>query len=133
MFFFSGKPDSVRFSYSDIWMPDVFAFNDLGVYDPWRYKDLVLLSGDPNGQITWAFPAPMKTACKMDVTNFPFDSHLCNVNISSWQYDTTSEVLFKCRYDTINDQAYGGSMQWKITGELLQLQHEGNFCSQNVK
>ena len=115
----SGPSTSLRFAYKEIWMPDVIAYNDIGVYDSWKYEDLIFLTGAPNGTITWTHPAPMKTTCNLDVTNFPYDSHECEIILASWQY-TNAEVKFKCNRDHVDVGTFAGSMQWAVKSKRLQ-------------
>ena len=40
----------------------------------------------------------LKTRCKMDATNFPFDTQNCSIKIGSWQYDKSIISLTSSLY-----------------------------------
>lgn len=47
-----------------------------------------------NGLVNWAAPVIMKSHCKIDVTNFPFDEQYCKLKFGPWQYSGNETVLF---------------------------------------
>ena len=96
-------------------MPDILPYEDIGVYDAWKYSNTVFLKGEPDGTVTWLSPAPMKTVCSMDMTNFPYDSHTCSVTFTPWQYQA-SEVVVECHRDSVDLDYFIKSMEWDITG-----------------
>ena len=108
----------MRFAYEDIWMPDILPNEDIGVYDVWKYKNTILLRASAAGRIQWLAPAPMKTVCSMHMTDFPYDSHTCEVTITPWQYDNT-EVVLECVGENIDMANFDKSMEWEVTGESL--------------
>ena len=98
-------------------MPDILPYEDIGVYDVWKYKDTILLRASPDGKVQWLAPAPMKTACSMQMTDFPYDSHTCEVTITPWQYDHT-EIEMDCIAAEIDMKNFKRSMEWEVTGKL---------------
>ena len=57
--------------------------------------------------------------CKMDVTNFPFDSHDCEIKIySSSILSLYFDVQPECSEPEILLGYYEGSPQWEITGSI---------------
>ena len=100
-------------------------FNDIGKYDSWKYENSLPLMVWQDGTVEWGFPAPMKTTCKMDVTNFPFDSHDCEIkmyssSILSLHFDLQPE----CSEPEILLGYYEGSPQWEITGSISFFNHK---------
>ena len=41
-----------------------------------------------NGLVVWMPGLKFRTTCKVDLTNFPFDTQTCYINITSWLYPT---------------------------------------------
>ena len=107
------------FSYEELWMPDILVFNDIGAYDPWKLKKMLPLLVSSNGTVKWGYPAPMKTTCKMDVTDFPFDSHDCEIKMYSTILGQDFDVQLECFDDIISLGYYEGSPQWEITGIII--------------
>ena len=118
LFLDSQDLEVLLFSYEELWMPDLIVFNDIGKYDPWKYKDFLPLVVWGDGTVQWGFPAPMQTTCTMDVTNFPFDSHDCEIKI----YSSILSILFDIQPECFEQQIlmgyYEGSPQWEITGSI---------------
>ena len=40
-----------------------------------------------NGEVLWIPTSLYKSACSIDITNFPFDSQICHLKFGSWSYD----------------------------------------------
>ncbi|KAI0212196.1 Neuronal acetylcholine receptor subunit beta-3, partial [Lamellibrachia satsuma] len=56
---------------------------DLGLADN-KYRVQV----HANGLVVWMPGVKFRTTCKVDLTNFPFDTQTCYINITSWLYPT---------------------------------------------
>ena len=39
------------------------------------------------GNVFWPPPAKLRSACKIDITYFPFDDQKCRLKFGSWTYD----------------------------------------------
>lgn len=48
-------------------------------------KALAMVQSD--GSIFWPPIVRMRSACKMDITFFPFDDQICKLKLGSWAYD----------------------------------------------
>ena len=51
-------------------------------------KDILLWISH-TGLVTWYTPAILKSSCKVQVRNFPFDVQYCAMTFASWSYDDT--------------------------------------------
>lgn len=40
-----------------------------------------------NGLVTWYAPATVKTSCRVDAKNYPFDQQNCSLVLGSWTYN----------------------------------------------
>jgi len=48
-------------------------------------KALAMVQSD--GSVFWPPIVRMRSACKMDITFFPFDDQICKLKLGSWAYD----------------------------------------------
>jgi hypothetical protein len=53
-------------------------------FDP-SFPTLALVRHD--GKITYVTPGAFTTACKMDLTYYPFDWQRCSIKFGSWTYN----------------------------------------------
>ena len=54
-----------------------------------------------SGDVTW-FPAMnFRTFCALDMTHFPFDQHLCNINVITWTYDEAEVRKFDVFFNIV--------------------------------
>ena len=106
---------AVRFSQSEVWVPDLVPYNDIGSFDAQKFSDLIPIKGYPNGRVCWAFPTILKTICTMDVTNFPSDEQKCKIMLGSWQYSDL-EVTISCHVDHLDDSNFSHHSQWMLLG-----------------
>jgi len=76
--------DDIRLPWTEIWTPDVLAYNSIERFyiDPINqvviYKD---------GSVTYIPPFVLKTTCKIDTTWFPFDEQNCDIKFGSWTFN----------------------------------------------
>ncbi|XP_062998858.1 neuronal acetylcholine receptor subunit alpha-3 isoform X2 [Elgaria multicarinata webbii] len=106
-----GGVQSIRVPSQKIWKPDIVLYNnavgDFQVDD----KSKALLNY--TGNITWMPPAIFKSACKIDVTYFPFDYQNCTMKFGSWSYDNSKIDLILVG-STMNLKDYWESGEWAI-------------------
>ena len=56
------------------------------------------------------------SVCYLDITNFPYDVHVCSLTYRSWTYDHTKLVLaFKDDLPQIDMSSYLESNEWNVT------------------
>lgn len=67
-----------------LWIPDIIIYNAIGGFHSQIDAEAVFLSSD--GEAWWSGRGVMTYACTFDVTDFPFDSHTCTTEFSSWVY-----------------------------------------------
>ncbi|KAL4641747.1 neuronal acetylcholine receptor subunit beta-2-like [Arapaima gigas] len=77
----------LRIPSQHIWLPDIVLYNNAdGTYEVSFYCNAVVSN---NGDIFWLPPAIYKSACKIEVKDFPFDQQNCTLKFRSWTYDHT--------------------------------------------
>ncbi|XP_004538921.2 neuronal acetylcholine receptor subunit beta-2 [Maylandia zebra] len=94
-----------------IWLPDIVLYNNAdGVYEVSFYCNAVVSS---TGDIFWLPPAIYKSACAIEVQNFPFDQQNCTLKFRSWTYDHT-EVDLILTSDFASRDDFTPSGEWDI-------------------
>jgi len=107
--------EKIRLSQMDVWTPDLLPYNDVGVYDSTKYMRTVPLSVTNEGYIQWLNPVALETTCIMDVTDFPFDTQKCFIEIGTWQFKATEVDIF-CAAATFDETSYVDHTQWTLLG-----------------
>ena len=67
----------IEFDRSEIWSPDVVPYNEVGGFDIKTHDSVIPIYVNKDGDTWWMRPAEYKTTCRLDVTNFPFDTQHC--------------------------------------------------------
>ncbi|XP_071964743.1 neuronal acetylcholine receptor subunit alpha-7-like isoform X2 [Antedon mediterranea] len=80
-----GGISSIRLPPSMIWTPDILLYNCANEnFDSTYHSNVVVGS---SGSCEWIPPGIFKSACSIDVTNFPWDDQVCTLKFGSWTYD----------------------------------------------
>lgn len=66
-----------------------------------------------NGEVAWLPPAIYKSACKIEVRDFPFDQQNCTLKFRSWTYDHT-EIDLILLSDFASRDDFKPSGEWDI-------------------
>nr|XP_057942843.1 neuronal acetylcholine receptor subunit beta-2-like isoform X2 [Doryrhamphus excisus] len=94
-----------------LWLPDIVLYNNAdGVYEVSFYCNTVVSN---TGDIFWLPPAIYKSACAIEVQNFPFDQQNCTLKFRSWTYDHT-EVDLILTSDFASRDDFTPSGEWDI-------------------
>ncbi|XP_037546367.1 neuronal acetylcholine receptor subunit beta-2-like [Nematolebias whitei] len=81
-----------------------------GVYEVSFYCNAVVSN---TGDIFWLPPAIYKSACPIEVQNFPFDQQNCTLKFRSWTYDHTElDLILTSDYASRDDFTPSG--EWDI-------------------
>ncbi|KAM6980373.1 neuronal acetylcholine receptor subunit beta-2-like [Aplochiton taeniatus] len=101
----------VRLPSQHIWLPDIVLYNNAdGTYEVSFYCNAVVSS---NGEVSWLPPAIYKSACKIEVRDFPFDQQNCTLMFRSWTYDHT-EIDLILLSDFASRDDFKPSGEWDI-------------------
>ncbi|MCJ8733731.1 hypothetical protein PDJAM_G00226980 [Pangasius djambal] len=88
----------------------LLTFSADGTYEVSFYSNAVVSS---NGEVAWLPPAIYKSACKIEVRNFPFDQQNCTLKFRSWTYDHT-EIDLVLLSDFASRDDFKPSGEWDI-------------------
>ncbi|XP_062296553.1 neuronal acetylcholine receptor subunit beta-2 [Scomber scombrus] len=101
----------LRIPSKHIWLPDIVLYNNAdGVYEVSFYCNAVVSN---TGDIFWLPPAIYKSACAIEVQNFPFDQQNCTLKFRSWTYDHT-ELDLILTSDFASRDDFTPSGEWDI-------------------
>ncbi|KAM9314955.1 neuronal acetylcholine receptor subunit beta-2-like [Pholidichthys leucotaenia] len=101
----------LRIPAKHIWLPDIVLYNNAdGVYEVSFYCNVVVSN---TGDVSWLPPAIYKSACAIEVQNFPFDQQNCTLKFRSWTYDHT-EVDLVLTSDFASRDDFTPSGEWDI-------------------
>lgn len=85
-------------------------FSADGTYEVSFYSNAVVSN---NGEVAWLPPAIYKSACKIEVRDFPFDQQNCTLKFRSWTYDHT-EIDLILLSDFASRDDFKPSGEWDI-------------------
>ncbi|CAK8691278.1 unnamed protein product [Clavelina lepadiformis] len=96
-----------------IWKPDIVLYNNAdGTFEVSLESNAVVYN---NGSVAWMPPAIYKSACKIEVKHFPFDTQNCSMEFRSWTYDRIKVELHLLKPKaTLDDFSPNG--EWDILG-----------------
>ncbi|XP_077589344.1 neuronal acetylcholine receptor subunit beta-2 isoform X2 [Stigmatopora nigra] len=101
----------IRLPTQHIWLPDIVLYNNAdGTYEVSFYSNAVVSN---NGEVAWLPPAIYKSACKIEVRDFPFDQQNCTLKFRSWTYDHT-EIDLILLSDFASRDDFKPSGEWDI-------------------
>ncbi|KAM5172064.1 neuronal acetylcholine receptor subunit beta-4 [Mantella aurantiaca] len=101
----------LRIPSRKIWLPDIVLYNNAdGTYEVSLFSNALVKN---NGSIEWLPPAIYKSACKIEVKNFPFDQQNCTLKFRSWTYDYT-EIDLLLSNDSARMDDFTPSGEWDI-------------------
>uniref|UniRef100_A0A8C6U6P2 Cholinergic receptor, nicotinic, beta 5b n=1 Tax=Neogobius melanostomus TaxID=47308 RepID=A0A8C6U6P2_9GOBI len=101
----------IRLPSQHIWLPDIVLYNNAdGTYEVSFYSNAVVSN---NGEVNWLPPAIYKSACKIEVRDFPFDQQNCTLQFRSWTYDHT-EIDLILLSDFASRDDFKPSGEWDI-------------------
>ncbi|XP_075253299.1 neuronal acetylcholine receptor subunit alpha-6-like [Convolutriloba macropyga] len=113
----------LRYDRLSIWTPDILPYNDVGTHDQEKYDFTIPLLARYTGEVNWHRPVNFETTCSLDVTNFPFDTQTCTIEIGSWQYNK-SDVNVSCLKQADRDFFVNDSL-WDLESvECKDISHE---------
>ncbi|KAI5087704.1 neuronal acetylcholine receptor subunit alpha-6 precursor, partial [Silurus meridionalis] len=101
----------LRIPSPHIWLPDIVLYNNAdGVYEVSFYCNAIVSN---TGDVFWLPPAIYRSACAIEVRNFPFDQQNCTMKFRSWTYDRT-ELDLVLISDFASRDDFTPSGEWDI-------------------
>ncbi|XP_052776230.1 neuronal acetylcholine receptor subunit alpha-10-like [Mya arenaria] len=88
----------VYVSYKSVWVPDLVIHDFCVIVGKSRLlcaeeqmmpgKEDFRVKVRATGDVHYKFPTLLRSICRVDVTNFPFDRQTCELKLGSWSYNT---------------------------------------------
>ncbi|KAF6769914.1 hypothetical protein AHF37_11881 [Paragonimus kellicotti] len=79
---------SLRVPASRVWTPDTFVFNNADTENSGFLAGQHVLVRN-TGLVIMPVSVKLKTSCRVDISLFPFDKQICDIQIGSWIYQFT--------------------------------------------
>ena len=115
---------TIRVYQDEIWLPDLTPYNDIGVYDVTRFKNVIPIQVSSEGEMTWLLPVQLVTTCSMDVKHFPFDEQQCEIDIGSWQYAVNELDIHCMSPEGLDLKPYTEHSIWRLKGPIFNITHK---------
>jgi len=85
--------ESLTLDFEEIWTPDVALYSAVGTVRDFGVSNLDSLNMsvivDSNGRVFFSQPTSIKSACALNIADFPFDDQVCQLTFGSWTMDST--------------------------------------------
>lgn len=108
-----GNMTDILIPATRLWKPTVTIFNSVSTIKVVGDTSNKVRVNPGTGTMEWWPGIVLKTGCKVDATNFPFDKQNCEVTFTNWGYRDT-EVKFVVTSTTINIDSYRENEEWTI-------------------
>ncbi|KAK6189045.1 hypothetical protein SNE40_005094 [Patella caerulea] len=120
---------------SKVWKPELKLIHTQ--YGSYKHFDNELVTLHHDGTVTWSTHANIRSYCPLNIAAFPFDAHVCHLELASNIYslqqvhlkfqNPTGEVTFQTDTVQINRNS-----QWLVSsktfqGEILTVMHPESF------
>jgi nicotinic acetylcholine receptor, invertebrate len=105
-----------RIPPNEIWIPDISVYNSKDAYYSPPTHQLATLRY--TGDVFWVPPVNIQTHCDLDMSDFPFDEHVCKIVFGSWVYDDsgvniTSADLYRDA-DSLLAETANENREWQL-------------------
>ncbi|XP_071953127.1 neuronal acetylcholine receptor subunit alpha-10-like [Antedon mediterranea] len=106
-----GNLKMIKIPSNLVWMPDIVLYDNADTaYLPFLRDKIIVLYH--NGTCNWASPIIVKSHCRLNVMNFPFDEQSCKMKFGPWQHDGTEIVML----GQGDDSVFNSDGEWDMIG-----------------
>ena len=107
--------EMVWLPYKNVWLPDLVVINTINNSNriPTQQDSLTVYH---TGLVSWWPGGQLQTNCHIDVSNYPFDSQTCNIELLAWDSDLSTQVLRHPVNTTKSTKIYAENSNWKLLG-----------------
>ena len=103
---------------NNIWTPDIYLYNTAEIpLENLKLSNALVYS---NGDILWSRPGMIKSTCRFDLTNFPYDRQKCKLKLGSWSYTGNHLILNKAE-QPIDLDNYQLNEEWELENTRTQV------------
>ncbi|KAG5441475.1 Neuronal acetylcholine receptor subunit beta-3 [Clonorchis sinensis] len=95
---------TLRVPCDKLWLPDIVLYNSADDYTSGYMQSRAMVGN--TGNVFWSPPAKLRSACKIDITYFPFDDQSCTMKFGSWAYDGWQVNMSKRSFSGCCDEKF---------------------------
>lgn len=130
----ASTPPSYSFSnvlipQDEVWKPPITVFNSVtalnAIGDPNYYVRIHVLDSGAKADMEWFPGIVTRTACNVDVSNYPWDIQKCTVDFTPWGYHP-EEIDFNLTSNQVDTSKFQGSDIWEIKSSAVSHEVIGN-------
>eukprot|EP00112_Aurelia_sp_Birch-Aquarium-sp1_P001712 Seg1186.9 transcript_id=Seg1186.9/GoldUCD/mRNA.D3Y31 product="Neuronal acetylcholine receptor subunit alpha-6" protein_id=Seg1186.9/GoldUCD/D3Y31 len=116
---------SVKLDADSVWTPDIQLYNQFDETESRASTDdngllfKTQVSLDHNGATTWNAPATFISTCRLDVSNFPYDTQNCHMKFGPWNNDISSINMTADNLNVVTN-TYMESTEWELISATKQ-------------
>ncbi|CAC5423762.1 CHRNN [Mytilus coruscus] len=106
--------DRLTVTLASIWKPDVIILNSVSTQKTLTNDDdnhYVTVNHD--GSTEWWAYVNLQTHCKVDMTNYPFETQICDINVTKSYLNDQSEIL-RSEGDSLSLANYVPNGEWEV-------------------
>ncbi|XP_063420056.1 acetylcholine receptor subunit alpha-like [Mytilus trossulus] len=114
-----------------IWKPSFIIGNP---YDGVKliYRDENVIRVQSNGVVTWTTGDNYEVFCNADVSRYPFDTQVCNLEILPWGY-TNEEIVVVPIFDFVVHEMLNPQKTWEFIGSSVTKRKDLQLLTYSMK
>jgi hypothetical protein len=117
----------VMLPVKNLWTPDTMVLNSADTSGYFTISDSSLASVRYDGEVYMILPAlGIRTRCRFNLQQFPFDRQICSINLTSWAQGTNRITYAENSTLLIDISEYSENSLWKLTGTNVVVYHAGD-------
>ncbi|CAH1401708.1 unnamed protein product, partial [Nezara viridula] len=121
-----GNLSSITLLHREIWLPDFILYNSED--DGSSPMERAVIRIYNNGTVSWSPEAKLTTWCGLDLKNWPFDDHTCNVSLGLHSHPDHVSVSLSSK--NVKPELILKDLEWKIVsliGETSTIVNPWNY------
>ena len=106
----------------EVWKPPITVFNSVNalhaIGDSNYYVRIQVMNSGAEAEMEWFPGIVTRTACNVDVSNYPWDIQQCAVQFTPWGY-RPAEIDFNLTTQKVDTSKFQGSDTWEIRSSYV--------------
>lgn len=113
--------ESIMLPAKSIWLPDSSFVNSVDGDGYLKISDFTFVYVDYNGTVYYSVPTlGLKTRCRLQTNDYPFDTQICRIRIQSWAY-TVDQLYYSFRSAEIDLSDYKTNGIWDLKDTTMYI------------
>nr|XP_022316186.1 acetylcholine receptor subunit alpha-like [Crassostrea virginica] len=122
LLFSSGTIAVSGYYLDEVWKPPITVFNSVNalhaIGDSNYYVRIQVMNSGAEAEMEWFPGIVTRTACNVDVSNYPWDIQQCAVQFTPWGY-RPAEIDFNLTTQKVDTSKFQGSDTWEIRSSFV--------------